>query len=185
MYFTDDEFTSIYEVKKSKFISTITPYVDFHNKYNKLKLEHPKARHIVYAYRYLNEYNQIVENSSDDGEPKGCAGKPTLKVLQGNDIVNSIIFTVRYFGGIKLGTGGMIRAYSSAVKEALSIATLKPYIVEINTKIESSYTNLSKLKYNLKINNITIINQEFLNDKIILHIKGTKENLAILTIDLH
>ena len=53
-----------------------------------LKNEHPKARHFVVAYRYLNEFNQIVEHSSDDGEPKGCAGVPSLNVLRGNDMVN-------------------------------------------------------------------------------------------------
>jgi len=69
-----------------------------------LRESHPKARHIVYAYRELNEFEQIVENSSDDGEPKGSSGVPVLNVLRGEDFINVAILVVRYFGGIKLGT---------------------------------------------------------------------------------
>jgi len=77
-----------------------------------LKIEHPKARHIVYAYRELNEFNQIIENSSDDGEPKGSSGVPVLNVLRGEEFINVAILVVRYFGGIKLGIGGLVRAYT-------------------------------------------------------------------------
>ncbi len=68
-----------------------------------LKKEHPKAVHFVYAYRTLNEYNQIIEDKSDDGEPKGTSGIPSLNVLRGYDLVNTAVITVRYFGGTKLG----------------------------------------------------------------------------------
>jgi putative IMPACT (imprinted ancient) family translation regulator len=98
----EDTFFQRYEVKKSIFISYLTPIENFQPLMTKLKEEHPKATHIVYAYRKLNEFDQIVENQSDDNEPKGCAGQPTLAVLRGEEIINSALLTVRYFGGIKL-----------------------------------------------------------------------------------
>ncbi|CAA6816012.1 MAG: FIG000605: protein co-occurring with transport systems (COG1739) [uncultured Campylobacterales bacterium] len=172
-----EDFSTSYEVKKSKFISIITPYKNFHEKYQNLKNKHPKSSHIIYAYRYLNEYNQIVENSSDDGEPKGCAGKPTLNVMQGNKIINSCIFTVRYFGGTRLGTGGMVRAYSSSAKEVMKCSTKSEYIEKSTITKEISYKEYEILKYKLAQNNIEISSSKFLTDKIILVIKGTKEDL--------
>ena len=67
------------------------PYSLFDEVMIRLKNEHPKARHHVYAYRYLNEFEQIVENSGDDGEPKGTSGKPSLAVLAGNELINTAV----------------------------------------------------------------------------------------------
>ncbi|MCG3716209.1 YigZ family protein, partial [Aliarcobacter butzleri] len=86
MKFVQKEFSYTIEEKKSKFISYLFPYSNFDEVMKRLREEHPKAVHFVYAYRYLNEFEQIVENSSDDGEPKGTSGKPTLAVLSGADI---------------------------------------------------------------------------------------------------
>ncbi len=72
-----------YEIKKSKFIAYLVPIEEFDGLQEKLRIEHPKSRHVVYALRYLNEFDQIVENSSDDGEPKGSSGTPGLHVLRG------------------------------------------------------------------------------------------------------
>lgn len=108
MKFVQKEFTATLEEKKSKFLAFLVPYKDFDKTMQRLRSEHPKAVHFVYAYRYLNEFEQIVENSSDDGEPRGTSGKPTLAVLSGAGIINSAAIIVRYFGGIKLGTGGII-----------------------------------------------------------------------------
>ncbi|MGN8592033.1 UNVERIFIED_CONTAM: YigZ family protein, partial [Campylobacter jejuni] len=74
--------------------------------------------------RTLNEYNQIIEDKSDDGEPKGTSGIPSLNVLRGYDLVNTAVITVRYFGGTKLGTGGLVRAYSDAANAAINNASL-------------------------------------------------------------
>ncbi len=119
--------TAIYEIKRSKFIAHLAPISDFATLREQLKVEHPKASHIVYATRELNAQDQIVENSSDDGEPRGVAGVPTLNVLRGNELINVGLLTVRYFGGIKLGTGGMVRAYGSAAREVVSVAELIPW----------------------------------------------------------
>ena len=88
MKFVQKEFSCTFEEKKSKFIAHLMPYDLFDEVMIRLKNEHPKARHHVYAYRYLNEFEQIVENSGDDGEPKGTSGKPSLAVLAGNELIN-------------------------------------------------------------------------------------------------
>lgn len=114
------------EVKKSKFISFLLPYNQFKEYKERLHKKHPKANHIVYAYRYLNEYNQIVENSSDDGEPKGAASAPTLSQMRGSGLINCALLSVRYFGGTKLGIGPMVRAYSSAARAVIKSAQFSP-----------------------------------------------------------
>jgi len=93
----------------------------------RLKDENPKGRHFVYAYRYINEFDQIVENQTDDGEPKGSSGPPSLAVLRGNDLVNTAVIIVRYFGGVKLWIGGLVRAYGKAANLVIENANLIPY----------------------------------------------------------
>lgn len=138
------------EVKRSKFISHLVPISEYEGLQSILKQKHPKANHVVYALRTLNEFDQIVENSSDDGEPKGCAGVPALNVLRGGELINVAVLIVRYFGGIKLGTGGMARAYALAVKNVLSEAILVPYEKEIEYKFETTYSDVDKTLYQLK-----------------------------------
>ncbi len=127
----------------------------------KVKAEHPKARHYVYAYRYLNEFDQIVENSSDDGEPKGTSGKPSLAVLCGAEIINSAVIIVRYFGGVKLGTGGLVRAYGDSVNEVIKISEFKEYQKLIMKTLICDYAELSQLEYLLNQENINIKAKEF------------------------
>ena len=118
------------EVKKSLFISYLVPLSEFESLHVKLKSEHPKAAHIVWARRFLNEYAQIVENNSDDGEPKGTSGPPVLNVMRGSELIEVGILIVRYFGGIKLGTGGLVRAYGSSAKEVIASAVLKTFVIK-------------------------------------------------------
>jgi len=146
----------------------------------KLKQEHPKANHIVWAKRELNEYKQVVENSSDDGEPKGGAGVPTLNCLRGKELIDCAIITVRYFGGIKLGVGGMARAYGKAANAVIDIANLEEYLELIEHSIEISYSNQRELEYKLKKLEIFDIEREFLNSSVVYKIKATKEKIQKL-----
>ena len=155
------------------------PYHLFDVVMKKVKAEHPKARHYVYAYRYLNEFEQIVENSSDDGEPKGTSGKPSLAVIAGAEIINSAVIIVRYFGGIKLGTGGLVRAYGDSVNEVIKIAEFKEYQKLITKTLVCDYTELSKLEYLLNQENINIKNKEF-STQINLTIELTSEQFESL-----
>ena len=143
-------YESLTEVNRSKFITHLVPISEYDGLQEKLKAENPKANHVVYALRYLNEYDQIVENFSDDGEPKGCAGTPALNVLRGEELINCAVLIVRYFGGIKLGTGGMARAYALAVKDVLNETILIPYEKQIEYTFETSYSNVDKTLYKLK-----------------------------------
>ena len=153
-----------HEVKQSKFIAYLVPYDKYNEKLSKLKKEHPKARHFVVAYRYLNQFNQIVEYSTDDGEPKGTSGKPTLFVLQGNQIINSAVIIVRYFGGTKLGTGGLVRAYSEATNLALSQANLNIYKQLKKQTFSCFYKDSRLVDYECIENSIKIVEKRFEND---------------------
>ncbi len=164
MKFIQEEYENTYEEKKSKFIAHLMPYEKFHEVMNKLKEKHPKGRHFVYAYRYLNEFDQVVENSSDDGEPKGTSGKPSLAVLAGSGMINTGVIIVRYFGGIKLGTGGLVRAYGDSVNEVLSKATFFEYKKLMTKKLICEYSELSKLEYLLKQESINIRSKEFTSE---------------------
>ena len=168
---------SLTEVNKSKFITYLVPISEFDGLQDKLKAENPKANHVVYALRTLNEYDQVVENSSDDGEPKGCAGVPALNVLRGEMLINCAVLIVRYFGGIKLGTGGMARAYAQAVKDVLDVAEIIPYRKQISYSFETSYSDVDKTLYRLKQVEITKIDREFNADGVVWTIAGDEEKI--------
>ncbi|WP_281950511.1 YigZ family protein [Nitrosophilus kaiyonis] len=167
-----------YEEKKSKFISYIINFEKFEKFLNELQKEHPKANHIVWAYRYLDK-NQIIENQSDDGEPKGSAGKPTLHILKKQNIINSAIITVRYFGGIKLGVNGLVKAYTKSATLALSKAEFGIYKEYKNISFSINYKDFSKFEYFLKKFDAKFVKKEFLSDNIevIVQIENKKEHL--------
>jgi len=179
MKYINKHFTNTLEIKQSKFIAHLVPFIEYENILHELKTEHPKARHFVTAFRYFNEYNQIVEYSSDDGEPKGTSGKPSLMVLQGQGMINSAVIIVRYFGGTKLGTGGLVRAYSDAVNLVLDLADLIEYREEISIKISFTYANIRKVEYLCDNTRVDIINKTFENNTI-FEIKGSKIDIEEL-----
>ncbi len=107
-------------INKSKFIAYkffLNSLDDVKTNLNNLKIEHKKSTHICYAYLYNKEI--ISEKFSDDGEPSGTAGLPILNVLKKKKLTNVLVVVVRYFGGIKLGAGGLVRAYTKACSEIL------------------------------------------------------------------
>ncbi len=112
MYIINNTYEYVLEVNKSKFIGIIfkvSNVIDFNNMVNSIKEKYPKATHYVYAYRFINEFK-----SSDDGEPGGTSGMPIFNVIDKENLFNTAIVVVRYFGGIKLGAGGLFRAYMDA-----------------------------------------------------------------------
>ena len=162
--------TNIYEIEKSKFITIMIPLDDkdrVQDEINNIKKEWKDATHYCYAY-IINEFKK----SSDDGEPGGTAGVPMMEVLNQNDLYNVLAVTVRYFGGIKLGAGGLVRAYRKSITECLNnnqdkIVELIPgYLV----KIETTYDNQKDIEYNYK----RIKNKEY-TDKVIYEIEISEE----------
>ena len=131
-------FTNEIIIEKSKFIGIIKPLNnkdDVKNILNEIKKEYPKATHYCYGY-IVNG----LQKSNDDGEPSSTAGKPILETLLKNDLFNVILIVVRYFGGIKLGAGGLTRAYvdsaSQTIKKSILLAKKEVEIYKINTSYE-------------------------------------------------
>jgi len=177
MQLVTQTYSQRYEVKKSIFISYLTPITEFDALIKTLKNEHPKASHVIYAYRKLNEFDQIVENSSDDGEPKGCAGAPTLSVLRGEEIINSAIITVRYFGGIKLGTGGMIRGYGSGAKEVIKSAEFVVYEKRFPISFETPYALVNRYEHYFNHENIIYPSRDFKTETVAWDMNLTEKEI--------
>lgn len=114
------------------------------------------ATHYCYAY-ILND----IKKSSDDGEPSGTAGFPILKVLENNNLNNILAIVIRYFGGIKLGAGGLVRAYTKSTTNALSQDNIIELTKGYNLDIEFNYNQVKEIDYLLK--DITVNNKEFNN----------------------
>jgi len=163
--------------KQSKFIAHLMPYGMFDEVLASLKAEHPKARHFVTAFRHINAFDQVVEGSSDDGEPRGTSGKPTLAVLQGSDLINAALVTVRYFGGTKLGTGGLVRAYSDAANLAISSAALVAYRKEEIIVVSCAYSDIGKVDYLLEQLGVRVIEKTFDAAGEIMQLQAPQEHL--------
>ena len=138
-------------IKNSKFINILIPInsnkIDYYLNYYKEK--YPKATHYCYAYIY-----QDIKKCSDDNEPSQTAGMPMLNVLESNNLINVLTITIRYFGGIKLGAGGLVRAYTKSVTENLKnqefIELEEGYLI----KIKFPYSKEKEIKHFIKEKNI-------------------------------
>ncbi len=131
----------------------------------------PKANHHVYAWRLLDdETGQISCRSDDDGEPGGTSGRPVLQVLESHRLVNAQIIVVRYFGGIKLGAGGLVRAYGEAAAKAVAAAELKTLIVTEVVHLTVPFTQISTIEHWVNRDDVVVIDREF-DDKATLIIE--------------
>lgn len=125
MNFIQKMYQNTLNIERSEFIALIFPLnakEELHEILKNMRKTYPKATHYTYAYILGNLGDTAA--SSDDGEPSGTAGMPILDVLKKNEMTNILCVVIRYFGGIKLGAGGLIRAYSSATSHVLSSATI-------------------------------------------------------------
>ena len=156
------------DVKKSKFIANIikiTDEQDAKEKLNQIRKKYSDARHNCYAYIvYDNETKTKIEKSSDDREPSGTAGIPILTLLQKNNLVNVLIVVTRYFGGILLGTGGLVRAYTDSSKQALETAKIIELQYGEILEYCIEYDEFEYFKYICEKNNIEIVKTEYLNN---------------------
>ena len=151
--------------KKSKFITYVQPIYSEEEAIlflGTIRKKHYDASHNCYAY-ILGE-SMSVQRSSDDGEPSGTAGIPILEVLRKEEVTNSIIIVTRYFGGIMLGAGGLIRAYTEGAVNGIKAAgtvRVQPFAVH---QLKMDYSFLSKLQYELPKKDYIIDNIEYLEN---------------------
>lgn len=155
--------------KKSKFIADIfyiTSKEEAEEIIKQVKKKYHDARHNCYAYRVITA-DGVIEKSSDDGEPSGTAGAPMLTILSKNNLANILVVVTRYFGGILLGTGGLVKAYSGACTLGLEKAEIIEKDIADLYEIEIGYTDINKFKHFAKNNEILILKEEYLTDIVI------------------
>lgn len=151
--------------KKSRFIGQIAPVQSEEEAYEfieKIKKKHYDARHNCFAFS-IGEGMPTLR-FSDDGEPQGTAGKPILEVINGSGIHNICIVVTRYFGGTLLGTGGLVRAYTDASKEALKACTTKLMQRLVPCEIKTNYNDMGKIQYILNTENVNIKDTVFTDE---------------------
>ena len=179
----NEEYINTIIISKSEFITRLfrVNNIDEVNKYlAETRKKHYDASHNCYAY-ILGD-NAEIEKCSDDGEPIKTAGAPMLDALKKNNVTNILTITTRYFGGILLGAGGLVRAYSKSVSEALKLA--KFYVVKEQTKftMNTSYSGYNTLIKS--INYIKILNT-FFNTDVLIEAACDKELFNNLKDDLY
>lgn len=163
-------------VKNSRFLSEIFP-VSTPEAARSLLIEqkkrHPEANHCVYAFIIGPQGN--VMGCSDDGEPSGTAGKPTLAVLKGSNITNILLTTIRWFGGTKLGTGGLVHAYSASAQAVLELAQTIELIDWAFWEIELAYVHYESCRRILQESGFQAASEQF-TDTVLLQGKIPASN---------
>lgn len=168
--------------KKSRFIANschIESKEEAEEKINLIKKKYYDAKHNCFSFSIVDKDGNLLEKSSDDGEPSGTAGAPILNVIRKNNLNNVLIVVTRYFGGILLGTGGLVRAYSDATQKVIQKSEIYHLVEGTEIKITTDYTNLETLKHYFKKNDINITDIQY-SEKIILKVILEKNRKDIL-----
>ena len=167
--------TGEYEEKKSQFIATLKPVCSEEEAaafITEIKKKYWDARHNCSAY-IIGKRGEMTR-CSDDGEPSGTAGRPMLEVLSGSGVTNAAVVVTRYFGGTLLGTGGLVRAYTKAVKEGLENSKLGKVSEGLELEIIADYNDVGKINYALEQKDITPVSTEYAAD-VTFHLKVRKD----------
>jgi len=162
------------EIKKSKFITKlfrVNDINDINRILTNIKKEYNDATHCCYAYIVDN-----IKKSSDDGEPSGTAGIPILQVLEKQNLNYVLCVVIRYFGGIKLGAGGLVRAYTKSISDLIKSINLIELIPGVKVKLATTYDEQKKLDYILK----NIKTEKIFDNDVNYIIDITKDNLNLL-----
>jgi len=170
--------------RKSKFIafsSQIKSENDAKIFIKSISEKHKTATHNVFAYKVMN--NGILKiKFNDDGEPQNSAGKPIYEILNYMDLINVIVVVTRYFGGIKLGVGGLTRAYSAAAKNVLADSRITPIIEKKTVTLEFAYSLLNEIEYLLKnLNDVTYLKKNY-EETVLYSISTTTTNIECLSL---
>ena len=167
-----------YLINKSKFIGFVIPgdlKTLFLDRIHELQQDHHSANHIAFAYR-IKTANGIDDYFNDAGEPSGTAGRPLLNILQNQNLINTCLAVVRYYGGVNLGTGGLARAYSKVAMMAIDQSDFKEFIKLNSYKIILEYNILDNLTDKLLKENSEIVERNF-EEKVELIVKMSDEVL--------
>lgn len=179
-----EDFIAEEEIKKSRFICHLKRvYTEEEARafISEIKKEHHKANHNCSAFTLGDR--QEIQRSSDDGEPSGTAGVPMLEILKKREITNVCAVVTRYFGGIKLGAGGLIRAYAGSVGHALDQVGLVKFVTQEQLILTLDYGNYDGLQRFLSSQGLVISESEFLSDvtvKLFIDLDKTEQLLADL-----
>jgi len=174
------EFEGFLEDRKSRFLAHLVPIGMFDRRLDELRKEHKKAAHVVTAHRRLLDDDRIEESGKDDGEPAGTSGMPTLRVLQGAELIDCAVLIVRYFGGTKLGGGGLARAYSGAAQDAINNAELVPFQKVLTKQVSADFAASSELERRIETLGLTVVSRDFTEDGVTLTVEGPEEALGRL-----
>ena len=175
--------TGIYKEKGSKFIAYAYPV--YSEEQVKEKLEEVKrledsARHHCYAY--ILHPDKSAQRANDDGEPSSTAGKPILGQILSNDLTNTLIIVVRYFGGVKLGVPGLIRSYKTAASDAISKSSIISKTIKEHYQVDFKYPKMNDIMRIIKEYNLEIINTDFqINCSLIFAVPKSKSETIIST----
>ena len=153
-----------YEIKRSRFIAIVEPVFSSEQVktlLGQIRHQYKGANHYCSAYVLGDAQGIASRGKSDDGEPSGTAGQPMLSVLEHHHLVNTLVVVVRYFGGIKLGAGGLVRAYSTAVSQAVESLEVKPLVVQHHFSIVFDYAHQSDIEYRLTAAHTNILQRHF------------------------
>lgn len=167
---------TLYKEKNSKFFGfafPITTEEEVKIHIDQLKKEHFSARHWCYAYQLGT--TKIQYRVNDDGEPNNSAGMPIYGQIQSFDVTNILIVVVRYFGGVKLGVGGLISAYRESAKMALEASSIIEKTIDVHFKITFDYKNMNKVMRVIKEKNLNIVSQN-MNENCQIEIATRKKN---------
>lgn len=166
-------------VTRSRFICYLKPCssaADAKAFIKELQVLHPQANHHCYAFIAGRSENSQLYGFSDDGEPSGTAGKPMLTMLMGSDVGEVCAVVVRYFGGTKLGPGGLQRAYGGSVRQALTLLTTKLKIPMVRKTLACQYTQMNDVLYFLQQIGGEVIQQDY-NENVLLTLALPEEKL--------
>ena len=175
----------LFKEKNSKFFGfafPVTSEIEVKTHLENLKAEHFSARHWCYAYQIGTE--NIKFRANDDGEPSNSAGMPIYGQIQSFEITNVLVVVIRYFGGVKLGVGGLISAYKTSAQLTLNQANIIEKTIDKHFKITFDYKNMNKVMRIIKEKNIQIVHQKMeLNCEIEIATrkKNAEEIVAIFT----
>ncbi|MFK5978890.1 MAG: YigZ family protein [Rhizobiaceae bacterium] len=177
LYTITQEFQIETEEKKSRFIAFIVPSSHFEARLDELRKGHRKANHHVTAFRRMMEDGRIEEGAKDDGEPAGTSGMPILKVMQGKSLIDCGIIVVRYFGGTKLGTGGLARAYSKAAKHVIEGADKTIWHKWVSRTVNCGFDAISAIEVQISELGLNVTNRDFSDEGAELTFEGPEETV--------